>query len=341
MKRKIFVFLTILMLLTAFFISTVSSNTYMDLKTNPNTNKSNLEDDVPTWEENTLWTYRIDDFDLIFDETEGRSYELHIRTSDFKLKVASDVGSFYQTEFESEIELEIDINMDLYVDDTDPIIISLSFSRATFDGNIQFDKSTLGIERFEGNIKGIMKINSTSPINLQFLSSIPLPVNINLILDFDEPIVLVDFPISTDKTWGIPQVNLTIDGEIQSILLRIINIINNIAKIFGIDLIPPDLAQFLPIIDISDLLTLFNITDSVEILEMPEIFQCSSQKSISVEAGIYNTYNISIIEDIANIYYAPDEGVIVKMTGNFNEILPFLQNVNIELIDVGVDKDYS
>ena len=82
---------------------------------------------------------------------------------------------------------------------------------------------------------------------------------------------------------------------------------------------------------------MFNITDTVGIPEIPDIFECTTQKSINVEAGSYNTYEISFQDNLANMYYSPDEGVIVKMIGNFNNFLPFLQDVNIELIDVVID----
>ena len=34
---------------------------------------------------------------------------------------------------------------------------------------------------------------------------------------------------------------------------------------------------------------------------------------------------------LGNIYYAPEVGNIVKITGNFEDVLPFISNINAEL----------
>jgi len=102
----------------------------------------------------------------------------------------------------------------------------------------------------------------------------------------------------------------------------------------GMGFIPPELSQFLPIVDISEVLNAFNITDKMPLPKVPDIFESSSQKSITVEAGIYNAYDISILDGIGNMYYSPEVGMIVKMTGNFNNMFPFMQDINIELKDI-------
>jgi len=153
-------------------------------------------------------------------------------------------------------------------------------------------------------------------------------------LYFDKPYEFLDFPINADETWGLPEVNITIDGEIRSIWLRLANIANKILSLFGMGFIPPELSQFLPIVDISEVLNAFNITDKMPLPKVPDIFESSSQKSITVEAGIYNAYDISILDGIGNMYYSPEVGMIVKMTGNFNNMFPFMQDINIELKDI-------
>jgi hypothetical protein len=34
------------------------------------------------------------------------------------------------------------------------------------------------------------------------------------------------------------------------------------------------------------------------------------------------------------MYYSPEVGNIIKITGNFNDIFPFMQDINIELKDI-------
>ncbi len=338
MKSKIVAFLICMMMLVTIFVSAGSNITDKNVE-NISVQKTALfGDDVPTWEEGTVWTYKIDNFDFTFAETEGRSIDFHLSTSELKLKVATETGPSYRTEFEANIELEFDINIDLYIEDKDPIIISGSLLDATIEGDIYFDKSTLGIRKIDGYLTGVMKINSTSPINLQFLASFPIPITLNLDVDFDEPYTFIDFPINADETWGLPQINVTIDGEIRSIWLRLANVANKILSLFGMGFIPPELAQFLPIVDISEVLNAFNISDKMPLPKVPDIFESSSQKSITVEAGTYDAYDISILDGIGNMYYSPEVGMILKMTGNFNDMFPFMQDINIELSDIGEEQ---
>ena len=60
-------------------------------------------DDVPTWEEGTVWTYKIDNFDFTFSEIEGRSMDIHLSTSDVKLRVVTETAPSYRTEFKADI----------------------------------------------------------------------------------------------------------------------------------------------------------------------------------------------------------------------------------------------
>ncbi|MGF3554157.1 MAG: hypothetical protein ACQXXF_02630 [Thermoplasmatota archaeon] len=94
------------------------------------------------------------------------------------------------------------------------------------------------------------------------------------------------------------------------------------------------LVDILPVINISYILTEYmKIGNIFETPEIPEIFMCEDLEEIIIQNKIYNAYNISVIGGIGNIYYAPDAGNIVKIIGHFKDILPFISDLNIELIE--------
>ena len=47
----------------------------------------------------------------------------------------------------------------------------------------------------------------------------------------------------------------------------------------------------------------------------------------------FEAYNISIFgTDLGNIYYSPEAGNIIKISGNFQQLLPSVSNINAELV---------
>lgn len=346
MKSKIVVVLICIMMIATIFVSAGSNVEVIDFKNiSDDIQSTSYDDDVPTWKVGTVWTYKIENFDFTLDETEGRTIDIHLKAGNLKVKVASESLTSYRTEFEvSNIDLEFDIYFDLGIEDKDPLIISGEISDVSMEGNIYFDKNDLGIDMFDCSIKIEIGLDSL-PINLSMIPPIllllipPITITINLEADFDEHFTLIDFPLHANKIWTLPRANVTVDGAISSFWLRILNIVNKIASIVGMDFIPPELAKFLPVIDISEVLNAFNISNKIEIQLPTELygsplFECVGQETITVEAGTYNAYDISIVDDVGNIYYSPEIGTIVKITGNFNDIIPFMEDINIELIDV-------
>ena len=61
-------------------------------------------------------------------------------------------------------------------------------------------------------------------------------------------------------------------------------------------------------------------------------FFCLNTENITVPAGTYEAYNITLFGGLAQCYYAPTAGNVVKITGNFEEINPDIKNINMELI---------
>ena len=172
------------------------------------------------------------------------------------------------------------------------------------------------------------------------LPTIRIPFDITLDINFDNPYPILDFPLHTYKVWGLPSTNVSVDGEISSIWLRIINFINNVLRIFGIDLIPPEYAKFLPVIDIGDVLEEFRGGSVFELSAVYPVFACFNTEDVMVEAGIFNAYNITIGEENVRFYYAPEAGNIIKMSVDGNFIASYLgfpvvvSDINMSLIEM-------
>jgi hypothetical protein len=300
-------------------------------------------DDVPVWEEGTVWTYEINNIDFTFDETEGRYVDIHIKSGDLKLKVMGNVGlSYYTKLIASDLDIDLDINFDPG-EDKNPIVFSFELSDLSFEGDIYFDRADLGIRQIDAKLMIDLDLKSLPidlsmlpPLLLNLIPSIPITISIEAI--FDTHYTLIDFPINTGKTWGLPSANITLNVEVSSIWLRLAYILNNIAGIFGMEFLPPAVADLLPDIGIS---TEIEIPEVPEEIDGDHVFKCVDLGNINVGAGNYNAYDISIVDEIANIYYSPEVGNLIKVTGNFNDILPFVQNINLELIKIGKEtNDY-
>ena len=298
--------------------------------------------DTPVWGVGTEWKYKLNNIDITLSETEGRYIDFHLSSGNIKLKVMQKIGNRYLTEFiTNDLDVSADVDFDFYIEDKEPIALKLFFEDATLEGTIQFDEATLGIEKIDAKLS-IVFDTSSLPIELpeilaKLIPTIPIEININAV--FDQPYILLDFPINTDSEWGLPAGNITIDGTVNSIWLRILNIVNKLAKIIGMEFIPPELEQFLPVIDLSEVLESFGFPSTMEIPELEESFRkapfiCSDQKTISVEAGTFDSYKITVLSGMGDIYYSPEVKNIVKITGYIGNFIPYLEDIDIELVCV-------
>lgn len=304
-------------------------------------------DDVPTWEVGNSWTYEISNVDFVLNEVEERYIDIHLKAGELHFEVTEASSNSYTAQISiPDADVDVAIEMDLGTGDP-PINISAHLFNISIEGNVYFEKSTLGITGIDLTITANLDLSSLPinfsipPIIQKLLDIIPFKITINLQADFDSPYEIINFPINTDKTWGIPSVNVTVDGDIKSIWFRIIKVVNTFARLFGIQLIPPEYARLLPVIDIPELLNLFNISNKIQI---PKIwdplyhdihpFKCASKTSVSVPAGTFSAYDIQMVRAIGQIYYSSDAENIVKIKGNFNDILPIVEDFDMELTNM-------
>ena len=353
MKGKIVGILICVMLLTTFFsVATNVEDDYnkehMVIYNEPSS--SSYDDDVPIWEIGNTWTYKIDDINLdISDEnlSENFTIQIHGSIDSLPLEVVDDSGDSYQLAFQATIGGYISVDIDL---GDGPINVTGEFEETTIEGSLFFNKSDLGIKQVEIIISGKLAINVIEQPygNWSFFPEIPISATITMNAEFDPIYPIIDFPLNTSKFWGLPSVNITFDGTIESTWLKIFNMLNNLIRIPGIieiiaALTGSDPAMFheisdilkdiLPVIDIGYVLNEYlGVENIIHLPEIPIIFLCNNTDNITVPAGTFNAYDISVMGGLGNIYYAPEVKNIVKMKGNFEDVLPFINNINAELI---------
>jgi len=287
--------------------------------------------DVPTWEIGDQWTYKIDNITISINQ-ENQTFDLYLALAELPLTVISLNDTCYTLAFQTSVSG----NSKIYADLGDgPINMTITFSNLKISGNVTIDKTTLGIKDITVLFKGrfMVDIIQQPYIQLPFsLPIIPVPVTMNIDTNFDAPVSLLTFPLDTNMIWNSTATNLTINGKIHTIWFNIILFLNNIAKLFNNEFLPPEIAALLPIVDIKDALTTLGTGNVFPIPMIPSAFACLNTENITVPAGTYDAYNITILGGLANGFYAPTAGNIVKLTGNFEDIIPYVTNINMELL---------
>jgi hypothetical protein len=328
MKTKLIVMLIGIMLMTTLF-AVAKPPQKIESKSSTETMSTAYNADVPVWEIGDQWTYKIDNISIVVEQ-EGKSINLHLSIAELPLTVISTTGDFYTLEFQTTINGQYTINID---SDHGPVNLSLTFTNLDISGNVLIDKSTLGIKEISAGFnkeKFSIEIKQSYIPLPNFLQKISAKITMNISITFNTPLSLLTFPLNTMTAWNLTSTNFTINGKIQSNWLNLLNFLNNIAKLFGKELLPPKFSALLPIIDIEELLTALG---SGNVFKIPAHYEfCLNTENITVPAGIYNAYNIIFIGGLAQCYYAPAAGNVVKITGNFEEIIPHLKNIDMELI---------
>ena len=305
--------------------------------------------EAPVWEEGDSWTYALNDLDIDFSEVDGREIIAHFETGDITLTVSEVTSTMYKTTVTTEnLEVFVDIDVDLSVEDKQPIKGTGQLVNTSISGEISFDKSTLGIVNMDLFIDGALNTESllenidfeVPPIVIKFIPEIPL--SISLKSSFEEAYELIDYPLSVDKEWGFSEGEITVEGTVESKYFRLLSTVSKIARIVGIDLLPPSITKYLPVVDLVEVLEDLGMSNQIEIPEFEGMFDTSmflvrSEEEITVESGMYTTYNVQVFLGAGNIYYSPAVRNVVKIEGNIENFIPIIDNISLELVDTTVE----
>ncbi len=331
MKTKIIVTLLCFMLLTTSIVLAVPSTT-IGASSGETHHTSSLAVGVPVWHVNDAWTYKIDNISINYQQDNQTIY-LTMSVDQLPLTVNSDAGDTYILGFSTKASGHGVIDV---VADQGPIKMNVDFKNVELAGSVSIEKTQLGIQTIEATLKGLFRLYIIEQHFIPFqFHHLPIPLTMNITIGCSTPIAVLSFPMDTGMTYGLQATNITINGEISSIWLNLINFANKIMTLLGNPFLSDDIAALLPVVNIKSALATFGFPNVFSIPAVPDIFTTgATTETLSVPAGTYNAYNISIVEGLGSMFYAPAAGNVVKINGNFQGIIPFIQNIKMELIDI-------
>lgn len=332
MRTKLIGILVSMMLLTTFLaLAHPIHTTATTDQTKPTT--ASLAVDVPVWNIGDSWTYKVNELSLDVSN-ENQTIQLFLSIPQLPLIVTDTTGDYYTLSFTTTANGQGSINTD---HGEGPVNISLLVENMQISGSIRFEKSTLGIKDFRiafENQKFTFILNEQPYLPLpQFLQRLSVKVTSNLDIDSDTSVSILSFPMDIGLAWNLSAANLSANGKIQSRLLNFIYNLNLFAALLGFEFLPPEIANLLPIIDIKEALITFHGGNEFIIPSLPYAFFCLNTEDISVPAGIFEAFNITVLGGIGQCFFAPSAGNIVQLTGDIQDIIPFIQNINMELLE--------
>jgi hypothetical protein len=329
MKTKIIATLLCGMLLTTSLVLAIPSEN--KLRTDTETRQvSPVSADVPVWHMGNTWTYKVDNISVNFQEN-NQTIFLTMSIDQLPLTVSSDSGDSYTLSFSTKASGHGIIDV---ITDQGRLNMQINFNNAAIQGSVIIEKTELGIQSVAATLHGTFHLTIIQwPGGGQPpFSHLPIPVTMNVTLGSSSPIAFLSFPMEVGAVWNLSAADLTVNGEIHSIWLNIIHFINMIMGLFGQNFLPPEIEVLLPVVNIKDALAAFGIGNVFSVPEVPGIFSCENITTVTVPAGTYQAYDISIAQGVGSVFYAPTAGNIIKLKGNFHDLIPYIQDLNMELI---------
>jgi len=333
MRTKLIGLLIGVMLLTTFLTVAQPPQTTTPAAETKTMQTTASMNDVPVWELGDTWTYRVNEISMNITD-EAQSLRLNFTMEQLPLTVVNTTGDFYTLTFSTMINAFGHLNTD---QGDGPVNISINIDDLQIEGAVLFDKATLGLKDFSLSFIEQKKFTFTvieQPyLTLpEFLKKLTVKVTSILDIESDTSIDILTFPMQTGITWNLSAANLTTNGLIESPLLDLIHLIDTIFKLFGMEFLPPEVADLLPVIDVKDALTLLMGSNTFQVPVLPYAFFCLNTENITVPAGIFEAFNITLLGGLGQCYFAPTAGTIILMTGQFQDVIPFVQNIDLELV---------
>ncbi len=304
---------------------------------------------VPTWNVGDQWVYKVDAIDFTMQELEDRGIDLYLSTGQLTVEVSDVRLDSYVLDIGSDdIDLELELVFNPYTEDNEMVSIpAMVFEDVVLDGELILTKDTLAFDHAELTFTLDIIENLDSIADLlavefpAIIDSLKPLMNIDgtleVIIDVSQPWPIIQFPFDDESEWGIPAGELTvsIDGSVESIWLRLLHFVN---KFF--DLIPPSLNQYLPTIDLSELLEDLEVPTTVDLSvnQMDEFlrkapFTVAGQEMVNLESGSFSATHIKVFGGVGNLFYCEQEQCFVLIDSPMHDFLPAMTNLNLELVE--------
>jgi hypothetical protein len=329
MKRILtIIILGLLIISISLFPNIIAKYNVEKLNSLPNITYKNLEDEVPIWDLGDKWVYIIDDLEYI-DDSGNNKMIAYLTFNDLTLEVEEVTSTSYVLSFDLKVNGNFEIQLDDYSIKLTGRISRLFTTR--INGDLIIKKSDLSIEEINFDLTGLLRIKITEQLFIPIpIPALYVPLKLKINFDFQDSFPIIDFPLNIEKNWTLPSIIFSIDGQIRSIWLNFFNFFIRIFRIFGIDIIPPEIARLLPRIDIGNLIIALNgdniIHINSSIWQESPLIGIDTYDNITVPAGTFKAYDIILPIGLGNLYYSPEIGNIVKMT-----IEPINAVINMEL----------
>jgi len=215
--------------------------------------RANIDDPVPIWNVDDYWTFNFYDFTVNYTYGDIKIF-IDGRIDDLNWTVVDTSGTDYKVKITGEINADY---YEVYMPFSSKILHitgSIKPSLTSLSGTIVFTQSDLEVKDISAQLKGII-FAKISPIPF----SIPIPFKLTLDSDLSVVFPIFDFPLSDNKFWSLPDVDIVSNLKVGGI--------------FGLIKFP------------------FTITSKYYFI--PFAFHCKPKIDVTVEAGTYNAYNIS------------------------------------------------
>lgn len=271
MKHKILaIFISILFLVSI----GASANTFSE--NNYKKQTSTMDDNAPTWSLGNIWTYDINTIEVQLNES-GQTIELSLAINDLKLEVTSETPLAYV------LDLSGDISGNFAFDDGAGMTLGGSLYFTRLSGVINVGKENL-TALHENIVISSIALLTDHPIPIP----IPLPIPLKITVDVDHPTPrpLIDFPLFEGKVGLITVVEINANIKVESIVLRILNLLN------------PEIPAEI-VLD--------------QTLGLPQLLYNANLEEVTVTAGTYDAYKLEFFEGLlGSLYYAPVAGNLIK-----------------------------
>ena len=238
--------------------------------------KTQIDDDVPIWDDGDAWRYNIGRLFFQLNQS-GQFMNLDMLIDNLLTDVIGVSSTTYAVSISGTIAGTFDY------DDASGTTLGGILFMTKVSGNLQIRQADLAAEEATIVIKSIALLLE-HPISLPIPIPIPLTITISIIQETPRP--LIDFPLYDGKIGVIPETDLITSIKVESIVLKILHIIN------------------------SDFPEEIYIEQNVT---LPMLLYSATEEEITVSGGNYTAYNINFYEGLlGSIYYAPAAGNYVK-----------------------------
>lgn len=249
---------------------------------------------VDIWSIGDEWEYLFDNLELSLIEDQTKII-LEVNIPQIKFKINEETPETYVMKFSGTLDAEILLEYNIFN-------ILAKLTKTSISGEIIFSKRNQSINQVDCNIDGKIIFPKFLPI--------PFSYKTDISIEFNPDLKYVNYPLYDNKKCDNPSTELTVNGDISSPLLNIINFANKIASLFKMELIPEEFARFLPVIRFEEILNELLGKNDVIIPTIPDL--SISEVKTTVPSGTYDAYEINSKWG-GSFHYSHDVENIIKI----------------------------